>query len=229
MHPVAVTSIRLHRFFGVNCYLIDSGDGFVLVDSGMASRRAELRMRLEEAGCGPGDLRLVVLTHAHSDHAGNCAHLKQAFGAPVAMHAGDARKAVSGDMLAGRARGGPFGRRLAARFLAVSRLGVFPRFEPDLFVEEGWKCDEFGLEATVVHLPGHSEGSIGVRTAAGDLFCGDVLVNGKQPEPTTLVDDPVAMQRSLDRLAGLGIGTVFPGHGRPFRMADYLGGPTAAE
>ena len=40
----------------------------------------------------------------------------------------------------------------------------------DLYVEDGYDLSAHGLAAQVVHIPGHSSGSIGVLTAAGDLF-----------------------------------------------------------
>ena len=59
-----IRAISLHgRMYQVSCYLVRAGTGFVLIDTGLATRRAELRRALEAAGCRPGDLRLIVLTH----------------------------------------------------------------------------------------------------------------------------------------------------------------------
>jgi len=44
-----------------------------------------------------------------------------------------------------------------------------------MFLEEGQPLSDVGLDASVLHLPGHSKGSIGILTASGDLFCGDLL------------------------------------------------------
>jgi hydroxyacylglutathione hydrolase len=63
----------------VNCYLIKAGDGFVLVDTGSRNRRAELERRLADAGCEPGKLRLIALTHGDFDHTGNVAYLADRF------------------------------------------------------------------------------------------------------------------------------------------------------
>lgn len=66
----------------------------------------------------------------------------------------------------------------------------------------------------MVSIPGHSKGSIGVWTAAGDLFIGDLLVNsGEAPARNDICDDGEAMEASIARLAALGVGTVYPGHG----------------
>jgi glyoxylase-like metal-dependent hydrolase (beta-lactamase superfamily II) len=60
-----VTRIPLHYFFVVNCYVVEADGTYVLIDTGLSRRRADLERGLEGAGCRPGSLRLIVLTHAH--------------------------------------------------------------------------------------------------------------------------------------------------------------------
>jgi len=72
----------------------------------------------------------------------------------------------------------------------------------------------------VLHLGAHTRGSIGLLTAEGDLFCGDLLVNITRPGLSGIMDDVVQAQESLERLRALPVRQVYPGHGRPFRLAD---------
>ncbi len=51
--------------------------------------RDALEKELENAGCKPGNLQLIVLTHGDTDHAGNCAYLREKYGAQIAMHSDD--------------------------------------------------------------------------------------------------------------------------------------------
>jgi len=53
----------------VNAYLRASDHGFILIDTGSANQREELTQALEGARCGPGSLKLIVLTHGDLDHA----------------------------------------------------------------------------------------------------------------------------------------------------------------
>ncbi|MDO8987935.1 MAG: MBL fold metallo-hydrolase, partial [Coriobacteriia bacterium] len=87
---------------------------------------------------------------------------------------------------------------------------------PDVLLAEGDELSEYGLDARVLHFPGHSAGSIGILTADGDLFCGDLLINSGEPQRNTIVDEPTDMDASYNRLAALNIQTVYPGHGEPF-------------
>ena len=71
--PAHITPIRLalpYKLGSVNCYLITTETGFLLVDTGSSRRCAELEKELASAGCQPGDLKLIVLTHGDFDHTG---------------------------------------------------------------------------------------------------------------------------------------------------------------
>jgi ubiquinone/menaquinone biosynthesis C-methylase UbiE len=106
------------------------------------------------------------------------------------------------------------------------RLRKRDRFTPDTFLEDGDRLDEHGLDATVLHVPGHSAGSIAVLTADGVLFSGDFLENRTRPSLATLVDDAEAMKASFERAKRLDVRIVYPGHGEPFTM-DEIGNPDA--
>ncbi len=99
------------------------------------------------------------------------------------------------------------------------------KYNADVLLGDGDRLSEWGLDAAVLHTPGHTTGSISVLTAEGDLFCGDLLGNrGDQPS-LWLTDDPVAAQASLERLKSLPIKMIYPGHGQPFTLAML---PTSA-
>jgi glyoxylase-like metal-dependent hydrolase (beta-lactamase superfamily II) len=219
-----IKTITLSMLYGmgtVNCYLVRADDGYVLIDTGPPRRQRELEAELAGAGCRPGErsLRLIALTHGDFDHSGNAAYLREAFGARIAMHRDDSGMAEKGDMSSNRSSGNAVTRLLAPLLLG---FGKSNRFKPDLFVEDGDDLAEYGFDAQVVSIPGHSKGSIGVLTRSGDLFGGDLLENTKGPAANSIVDDPVACEASLERLQRLEIDTVFPGHGRPFPMEELL-------
>ncbi len=95
------------------------------------------------------------------------------------------------------------------------------RFNPDVYVEDGHDLSEYGFDAKVLHIPGHSKGSIGILTASGNLFCGDLLTNMDNPALNSLIDDPLAANASVGKLKRLKINTIYPGHGKPFPMSSF--------
>jgi hydroxyacylglutathione hydrolase len=222
-----VTTIGLS---GVNCYLLRAGEGFVLIDTGLATKRETLERALTRAGCTTGKLRLIVLTHGDVDHAGNAAYLRTKYAAPIAMHPGDKGMVERADASWNR-KAKPDFVTVTGRFIMVAgtlmerlrRSDSFEVFEPDLLVEDGFDLSEYGLDAHVLHLPGHSKGSIGVLTADGALFCGDLLYHWRRLS-TPIVYDLADQTDSLDRLRDARVATIYPGHGRPLRLAEPSAG-----
>jgi hydroxyacylglutathione hydrolase len=215
-HNIRTIALPLPLRMGrVNCYLIEATAGFVLIDTGGPNTRAALHAALADAGCSPGSLRVILLTHGDFDHIGNAADLCTTFGTRIAMHRDDAGMAERGDMFVNRKRPNLLVRSLIPLFTG---FGAAERFTPDLCLADGDNLAQYGLEATILSLPGHSRGSVGVLTAAGELFCGDLFENTKGPALNSLMDDPAAAAASLARLERLKIGTVYPGHGQPFGM-----------
>ncbi|NMB89722.1 MAG: MBL fold metallo-hydrolase, partial [Chloroflexi bacterium] len=176
IHTICL-SMPLH-LGGVNCYLLRTGEGFVLIDSGNANQRQRLEEELLQAGCGAGDLRAILLTHGDFDHSGNAAYLRAKYGARIAMHAADAPMVEYGNLYASRKN---TSRPIRAIVPLLFHFGRAERFRPDTSLEDGDDLAPYGLEARVVSIPGHSRGSIGILTAAGDFFCGDLLDNTRQP------------------------------------------------
>ena len=133
------------------------------------------------------------------------AELKRLTGVTVAVHELDA------PVLAGRERPAK-GRRAMA---VITRLFRLRPVTPDLLLRDGDRTG--GLE--VVHVPGHTAGSIALRHADGVLFSGDALLGDRHggigPPDPGLSLDPVQARASADKIRGLGFTLLLPGHGRP--------------
>jgi glyoxylase-like metal-dependent hydrolase (beta-lactamase superfamily II) len=219
------TEIKTIRSSDANCYLIKTGASYFLIDSGYPTTRAALLEALKDAGCLPGNLELVVLTHGDIDHAGNCAYLQHAYQAKIAMHPGDAVLVEQGLEADKKCRSlwikiilglGAFSHRDVS-------MANFERFQPDVLVDEGTSLSDYGLEARVLHLPGHTKGSIGILTADGDLFAGDTLMNARKRFILSgWAENHDALESSVERLMTLDVRTVYPGHLKPFPMAQFV-------
>lgn len=215
-------------------FLIDGGRGDrFLVDTGHWSERATLVYALKRAGIGPSDLTGVLLTHRHSDHAGNARWLREWFGVRIYAHRADA------EILEGT-QPVPFMERGAGSFVA----GVLARFENrwparvpvDRALDEGDTVA--GME---VHwVPGHTEGSVFYRHASTrSLLSGDTLLTAipplvlragiALPYPTFTRDMRQAHEsiRAFHAQA-IDYDHLLPGHGRPLmndarrRIVDHL-------
>jgi len=199
----------------VSAYLLGAERGFVLVDTGMKSQRERLAAALAKAGCGSGDLVLVIVSHADYDHAGNCEWLRESFGAPIAIHSADAPTLISGESPQ-RVMSGRFG-KILTRILS-KRRGGGPSCKPDILLEDGQDLAPWGLSAKVLHLPGHTPGAIGLLVEGGNFVAGDVFANWRRPAASPFVHDRAAYRASIERARKLiPIDTkIWPGHGGPF-------------
>lgn len=198
-----------------NCYLLKSADYFLLVDTGKG-KRTLLEKELKALNCGTRKLKFIILTHGDFDHTGNCAYLRKKFRAKIAMHKDDAGMVEKGDM---------FYNRKTYTFLTrllVNVLFGIKRFKPDITFGDGFDLKKYGFDAKIIHLPGHSKGSIGILTADGDLFCGDLFANHKRPSLSAIIDDIDEAMASVRKLYGYDIKTVYPGHGKPFAMNELV-------
>jgi hydroxyacylglutathione hydrolase len=215
-------SVRVIPLRVSNAYLVKGDGGFVLIDTGFRFDRTRLERELEAAGCRPGDLRLILVTHADADHSGNAAYLRGAYGAEIATHRLEVPGVERGDMFL--CRGSlRFRIRMAKPLMGLFRLRKADRFTPDVYLDDGDRLDAYGLDATVLHVPGHTVGSIAVLTGDGAFFSGDFLEDRRRPSIATFVDDADALRRSYDRAKQLGIRVVYPGHGRPFAFEEIGG------
>jgi glyoxylase-like metal-dependent hydrolase (beta-lactamase superfamily II) len=222
-------NIKTINLGGVNCFLVKAGEGFILIDSGVSNKRAVLDKELENAGCQPGALELILLTHGDIDHTDNCAYLRAKYGAKIAMHREDAGMVETGDMSWNRNARPDKISLLGVFILLIGKLtpffgtpGKFEKFTPDICVEDGQDLSGYGLEAKVICLPGHSKGSIGILTADGDLFCGDLWMNMIKPNEHFMIDNLADYQASVNKLKNLRINTVYPGHGKAFPVEKVL-------
>ena len=153
------------------------------------------------AGCKLGSLKLIVLTHGDFDHTGNAAYLRHKYAIKIAMHFDDSGMLKRGDMFWNRKKGNML---IGMIVPLLSGFTKSDRSTHDL------------------PLPGQSKSSIGILTAGGDLFCGDLLINVGKPALNDIIDDVAVANASVERLKSLNIQTVYPGHGKPFPMELFI-------
>lgn len=205
----------------VNAFLVKVKDGFVLIDTGLGMHWEKLESELLSSGCLPDKLKLIIITHGDFDHTGNCAKLQEKYKCKIAIHKDDSAMVENGAPLNRKVR------TLQARiFIMIRRLFrkrfTFDKFKPDIYLTDGQRLNEYGFDAMVIHIPGHTKGSIGILTDDGNLFAGDTFTNNKKPDIANYIENSEELKNSLARLKDMNIKTVYPGHGKPFRMEEII-------
>jgi glyoxylase-like metal-dependent hydrolase (beta-lactamase superfamily II) len=215
-----------------NVYLIRKADAAVLVDAGSTGDKKALEAALAARGVAPAQIRAVVVTHAHADHAGNARGL-QTQGAEIVLGAGDAAVAARGtnDPL--------HATNLLGALLAQVFMFPFDPFTPDVAVEREIDLADRGFpELHVVPVPGHTAGSLavvlGTEALSGDLLKGGLVLGEDIPSEHLYQTDRLADHRSLAALLDRGITRLYPGHSGPLDAAEVrawlrYAGPTAGD
>ena len=214
--------IRTIELTFVNVYLIKVKDLFILIDTGLAIHWERLESELINAGCLPDKLKLVLITHGDFDHTGNCAKLKEKYKCRIAMHNDDVPIVEQGVVVKRKMKS--FRNKIF--FLVRSLLRkkfIIDRFSPDILLSDGQRLDEYGFNAQVVHIAGHTKGSIGILTGNGNFFAGDTFTNRQEPDTASIIENQTELNKSLTKLKNMDIKMVYPGHGKPFEMGKIIG------
>jgi hydroxyacylglutathione hydrolase len=192
-------------------YLVKGDDGAVLVDAGNPGCHQRVQQCMRALGCQ--DLRLIYITHAHLDHYGSAARLRCLTGAPIAIHAADGETMARGKTPIGSGRGR--GRILQLLWPLLERYIHVPPAPADHLLQDGDDLRDFGLQATVLHTPGHTQGSSCLLLEGGIAFAGDLLTSLGWPRiQNVYAADWSLIPGSLDRLQAAEPTCVYTGHGR---------------
>lgn len=173
-----------------NCFILGDAGRRVVIDPGSPfdEDQGRLLQVLAELPGGTEAVHEVWLTHHHPDHVGGVAALAGRLGVPVAAHSETAR-------------------------LLQGTVGVDRHLEHGQRIRLG---DEPEIEVTVVHTPGHASGHLCFASSDNHWLIAGDMISGVS---TIVIDPPEGNMgdyfRSLERLADLDPGVVFPAHGPP--------------
>jgi glyoxylase-like metal-dependent hydrolase (beta-lactamase superfamily II) len=219
----------------VNSYAFEADGGLVLLDTGWPADAAweALVSGLAAIGASLSDVRGVLVSHMHLDHAGLAGRLREASGAWIAMHPADTAIIANPDQ---RDASGAVAREVA--FLlslgasgdeataAVGSVEVYRAFTrtavPDRSLSDGDLADVPGWRLRAVHTPGHTPGHLCfVDELSQRLFAGDHILPRITPNisvhPAGWVNPLADYLVSLAKVRDLPVDEVLPAHEWRFR------------
>ena len=201
------------RFSYANCYLLSGESGSILIDTCNYKDGPGIMKRIEDK-----NIKLILLTHGHFDHVSSAKYLAKRLNVSIAMSEKDldiigngTKSILKGDTLLGRIMS-----FCSQRVLSMSTYSIF---KPDVLLEDGQDLSEYGVNARVIALPGHTKGSIGVLTQDGEIIVGDAMFNMLRPTGSRLYEDKEIMEKSVEKIKKSGAKTIYVGHGKPIKNA----------
>ena len=127
----------------VGSYLIDTGDGLILIDTTYPTTRALLVQSIWEAGFNPGDVKYILHTHGHFDHFGGTGLIVSLSGAKTCLGAPDAEM---------------FRQRPEMALISDVRYAYLELFTPDVELEDGDIITLGNASIRAISTPGHTKG-----------------------------------------------------------------------
>jgi len=214
------------------CFLLKCTGGYLLIDTDYPKYYRRFAKKLANLGIAISDIKYLLLTHHHDDHAGFAAELVRSIGCQVIAH----RNALSA-LEQGKSEntgGKPVNRclQIILTFYAISLFYREWNFPPlmltkrDIVIEGD--NDDFlkgiGIDGVILHTPGHTRDSISVLLSDGSAFVGDVAMNflrwtgvGHRP---IYIEDINTVYESWRKLREHGARVIYPSHGRPFSAIE---------
>lgn len=189
-----------------------SGD-LTLVDAGLMGKGRYKMQAMRRLDIEPSDIKRVIMTHTHLDHIGCLSELRKEIpDAEVWMHRAEAEPLESGDER--HVYGMEMFRRMCQAQYGLGEAAF--ALTVDRRLEGGEALDLGGTTWEVIHVPGHSSGSIALYNRSEKiLISGDVVYADYAIGRFDLYGaDGPALRRSLTALSELEVDILLPGHNR---------------
>ncbi len=198
-----------------NVYIIgkpETGD-LSMIDAGLIGKGGYKLRVIEQDGIILKDIKRVIMTHTHLDHI-SCLHkIREAIpGIELWVHKAEAEPLETGDE---RTVYGMDMFKSMCQSQYNLRDGLF-RFSVNRRLEDNDVLDIGGMSWEVIHIPGHSAGSIALYNRQekilipGDVIYADYAIGRYDLHGA----DPAQHMNSLNRLAELDVTMLLPGHNR---------------
>jgi glyoxylase-like metal-dependent hydrolase (beta-lactamase superfamily II) len=210
MRSVPPGLFTIRGVMGVCHLLVDERREAVLLDTGLVGEPLEIRWKLKRLGIDRRDVKAILITHGHLDHAGNLAWAKAWTGAPIYAHPLEQAHIDGTYPYVGINR---WCGRLERAGRALLRNGRPAAI--DMPLADGDQLPFWG-GLTVVHLPGHTLGHCGFYSARHDLlFSGDLFASyffNVHLPPPILNSAPELIAASLEKAKALDPQLMVPQH-----------------
>ncbi|MGW8776592.1 MBL fold metallo-hydrolase [Streptomyces sp. NPDC055796] len=202
-----------------SAFLVTDENGAMIVDTGVAGRAPAMLQQIADAGLRPADIGLILLTHHHADHSGSALALREATGAPIAIHRDDADQLRRGGRV--DLRPTSLMPRLMKIMLAKAEI---PAIEPDIILGDEEDLTRHGGIGRSFVTPGHTPGSVCVLLPDHSILAGDALSGGmmraRMARKPMFAANPDAAARSMRAIAQHVPTAVYVGHGGPLTAAS---------
>lgn len=209
---------------GVTCtYLIPTADdGFIMIDTGEPRLGGKFKRTIAHWSIAPSAIRLLIITHAHYDHVGSLADIKECCRCPVLIHPLE-DEILQKALVMIPPGTSPLGKVLSPCGHLLKPFMRFPASKGDILVHQRYDLSKFGVAGEVVPTPGHTPGSLAVIMASGEAFVGDLAMNFLGGDNFPIFGESIPeLNKSRAFIRSTGAHTIYPAHGKPFAASHLI-------
>jgi glyoxylase-like metal-dependent hydrolase (beta-lactamase superfamily II) len=200
----------------VNSFLLKTDDGLLMIDAGWPNKTETIFAAVRKSDHNPTDIRHLVLTHGHIDHAGSAAEVRRRTGARTYAHALDLELINKGEAERPGTTVTP-GFIPAIAYLLFIKYGgtTYESFPVDQVLKDG-EVLPMADDIEVIHSPGHCAGHVALLLRQdGVLVAGDICSNIMGLSYSVLNEDISLARRTILRVANYPFERAVFGHGKP--------------
>ncbi len=200
----------------VNSFLLKTDDALLMIDAGWPNKTEEIFAAVRESAHNPADIRHLVLTHGHIDHAGSAAEVRRRTGARTYAHDIDLELINKGEAeRPGTAVTPGFIPAIAYLLFIKYRGKTYESFPVDQVLKDGEVLPMVD-DIEVIHSPGHCAGHVALLLRQdGVLVAGDICSNIMGLSYCVLNEDISLARRTILRVANYPFERAVFGHGKP--------------
>ena len=217
-----------------NCYLVQAGEKYILVDTGYEYEWGLFCQKLAQTGVGLDEIGYLLLTHHHDDHAGLLNLLVEENPSLTVILSRYGKTLLATGKHFHTSGAGYVNKRIGFLLSLKGRLDKkwihrFPPYtvrESDYLIEGDTYFKALGIDlpGKILETPGHSLDHISVLFDDGDCLAGDAAANLLQWAGAKYcvisVDDLEQYYASWQKLISKGTKHIFPSHGKPFNVGS---------
>ena len=214
-------------------YLLKCNGGYLLIDTGYENDYPKFIKQLKKNKITIDQIKYVLLTHYHDDHAGFASKIKKEFNIPLIVQK-ESVSLLSVGNSGTQEKDYPINKRIGfifSLFMIVHKNFEYPAViidDNDIVInqDDNKFLRSIGVNADIIFTPGHTRDSMCVLCDDKTAFVGDAAMNflrfaGSDYRPIFYVDLNQTYE-SMKKLIKAGTKTIVPAHGKPYSIDKLI-------
>lgn len=209
-----IETIKLEN---VAVFLLRKKDDCILIDTGVDGDGEKILEKIDELKL---NLKYIIITHAHYDHAGGLGVISKETNAPIICHSYEAPFLKKGKTSVLIPQSASFDELAKDMNLSTKNREVFGPAKSEIIeLDSRTSLSDFGFEGYILPLPGHTPGSICVFTPE-ICICGDTVFNVTDDHFPPIYSDKEKLIETFKEIKESGCEYIYPSHGSKFKTSE---------